>query len=227
MHNLVFNIVSTNNKQLLRKCLNSILKNIILKDYEIWVIDNCSQDGTTEMLKEEFPQVKAIRNNKRFSNFYNHNLIFKNVSANYYMVMSEDVQIRYHAIKGLLEIFKTSSNVGMVGAKTLYPDGSIQNCNYINYPNLLTEAGRVLWFPRFIKRIFPDKEWSWDLWPGTNGLTKDREFATVNGCCFMVKAEAVDKIGLMDAHYGHYYGDVDFMYRVKKAGWRIFYITKA
>lgn len=64
MNDLSITIVNYNTKDLLRQCINSIYKNTKEISFEIIVVDNASSDGSVEMLKKEFPQVKIIANKK-------------------------------------------------------------------------------------------------------------------------------------------------------------------
>ncbi|MCK5020653.1 MAG: glycosyltransferase, partial [Candidatus Peribacteraceae bacterium] len=55
-------IINYNKKEYLRDCINSVKKNTKYPNYDITVVDNCSKDGSVEMVKKEFPKVKIIEN---------------------------------------------------------------------------------------------------------------------------------------------------------------------
>ena len=61
MYDLSIIIVNWNTKELLRRCLNSIYHNTNKLSFEVLVVDNASRDGSAEMIKKEFPQVRLVR----------------------------------------------------------------------------------------------------------------------------------------------------------------------
>lgn len=227
MIDLIFNVVSTNNRALLAKSLKSIKRSSIPLNYQIWVVDNASYDGSDIMLKESFPDVNVIRNKEVMPAAYNRNLIFNNTKAKFYFILSEDIQLFSDTARIILEIMEKREEIGILGCKTLNEDGTIQNCCYVNYPDLLTESLRILWFPRLLKKYFPEKEWPWDLWPGEQAYEKERTMATVNGCFYLLRGRVLEEIGFMDENYKYCYEDVDFMYRARRKGWLIFYTPQA
>lgn len=224
---LIISVVSTNNRQLLKSCLDSIYKNSPSCTFETWVVDNASDDGTNFMLSSCFPQVGVIRNDSLKGAAFNRNRIYESAKGDYYLQMSEDTVVLEGTVDRMLAVIKSNSNIGILGCKTLNPDGSVQNASYAYYPSLLREITRALIFPRLIKKIFNISKWPGDLWPNTFFYENSGEMATVNGCFYLLRKELIDSVGIMDEWYFIDFEDTDFMFRAKQAGWKIWYTPAA
>lgn len=86
-------IVSYNTVELLRNCLKSIYNNTKNIDYEVWVVDNQSKDGSPEMVEKEFPQVKLIRNTINGGFSQANNLAIKQCESSDYVLF---IKSRYY-----------------------------------------------------------------------------------------------------------------------------------
>ena len=100
-------IISYNTKELLIRCLESIFSRTKGVDFEIIVVDNCSYDGTPEMLKELFPQVSLINNdeNRGFSKAVNQ--AFKVSTGEFFLILNPDTEFSNNVILELFNFIKS------------------------------------------------------------------------------------------------------------------------
>ncbi len=99
---LSFVIPTYNRKNFLRKCIDSIMLQKI-KNYEIILVDDCSNDRTFEFIQKEYPKIKIIKNEKNMGSAYSRNIGFKEAKGDYILFIDSDVYLEKNAVKNLLE----------------------------------------------------------------------------------------------------------------------------
>src|SRR3990167_668192 len=126
MPDLSIIIVSWNVKNLLKKCLESIFRNQGDLTLEVIIVDNASRDGTMEMVKTNFPQIKMISNEKNFGFAAANNQGIKQTKGDYLLLLNPDTEIVGSALKTAIDFMKKNQLIGACGIKHLNPDGSLQ-----------------------------------------------------------------------------------------------------
>ena len=119
---LTVSIVSYNSKDLLRKCLSSIFNQTKKLEFEVFVIDNNSNDGSAEMVAKEFPKVKLITN--KSNNFYtkaNNQSLFK-AKGKYFLILNCDTFFVDNSMKKMVDYLENNPSVGAIEGLQLYPD---------------------------------------------------------------------------------------------------------
>ncbi len=221
--NLSIIIVSYNTKDLLLQCLKSIYKeNIIKSIFEVIVVDNNSSDATCGMIKQEFPRVRLVENadNKGFTKANNQGIRISR--GNYILFLNPDTVVKNNVFDKMVEFMGLHPEAGIVGPKLLYPNGSLQ----LSCRRFYTLRA-ILMRRTFLGKIFP---YSKSL---KNHLMTDWDHNEIHevdwllGACLMIRRELINQIGLLDEKYKMYFEDVDLCYRVKKAGYKIYYYSDA
>jgi hypothetical protein len=213
-------IVSYNTRELLRNCLKSIYSTSVNNNFEVWVVDNSSKDGSGEMVKKEFPKVRLILNDNNDGFAAGNNLALRKSKAKYYLLLNSDTEVK----KGSLDIFikfALDSNHGISSCRLVNKDGSFQP----NGGDLPFGAALINWLFGFddiplVKKLFPsfhktDPEYYSNFKPGW-----------VSGSVFLISEDVLMKIGLMDEDIFMYCEDVDYCVRAKKAGFTIGWTNK-
>lgn len=214
-------IVNWNTKDLLRNCLVSIYKESKSISLEIFVIDNASSDGSSEMVKREFPLVKLIRNRKNVGFARANNQAIKESKGKYILLLNPDTIILDGALDKMVKFMETHFDVGVCGPKLLNKDGSLQ-VYYYAFPTLWNQLFLFLGF----HRIFPGISLFFKFINSGN-CYNIREVDFVMGAAFMVRREIIKQIGMLDEQYFMYSEESDWAFRIKKAGWKILYFPKA
>ncbi|OGF69542.1 hypothetical protein A3H65_01130 [Candidatus Giovannonibacteria bacterium RIFCSPLOWO2_02_FULL_45_14] len=115
-------IPSYNGKEYLRKTLLALRKSTV-QTLRYIVVDDFSHDGTFQMLKKEFPEVFAIRNEKNLGPTMSRNRGAKEAEGEYIIFMDNDILVREDSLKKLLSFLTKTRDAGMVGGKLINEEG--------------------------------------------------------------------------------------------------------
>ena len=126
MKDLSIITVNTNNRKILEGCLDSVIKNTHQISYEIIVTDNASTDGSQEMVKTKFPQVKLIENTDNAGFIRASNQGLKIADSRYCLLLNDDTIVQAGALDKLVEFMDNHPKAGACGAKLLNTDGTVQ-----------------------------------------------------------------------------------------------------
>lgn len=227
-------IVNFNSRELLRECLDSLLASAGGIDSEIFVVDNRSTDGSPEMVQNEYPRVRLIRNAENVGFAKANNQALRVCKGEYVLLLNNDTVILEDCIERMLEFMDAHPQAAMAGCRILNPDGSLQVSTY-NFPSLarifLRAYGiknlipRQAWARRLIARYSPRYvqakiPWYWDH-------RQVRQVDIVKGAFCLVRSSAIAEVGLLDETTFMYWEETDWAYRMKKAGWEVYFVPDA
>jgi GT2 family glycosyltransferase len=213
-------ITNFNSKQYLYNCIASITSDIGgTFEYEVIVVDDASNDGSQEMVREKFPAVMLISNDKNIGYIASNNKGIKMSKGHLILCLNNDTVIKKGAIKGLMNLIKAHPDAGAVGPKLINSDGTIQYQCRRSFPSPLNS---FLYFSG-VSRLFPKSRVF-----GAYLMTYLDDDLTVKvdalcGAAMMLKRDVIDSVGVMDEGYFMYGDDIDWCYRIKNAGWNIYY----
>lgn len=215
-------IVNWNSKNYLQKCIASILSSKIKAIYEIVVVDNGSFDGSGEMLRQYYPQVKFIQNDKNVGFAKANNIAFKGSSGSHVLFLNPDTEIVDSAIDILFEQMQKLPQAGAIGCKHLNADGSVQTDCIQSFPTILNQ----LLNSEFLRGLFPTSPlWGMaSLFSATKGAT---EVEVISGACIMMKRSLFERIGQFSQDYFLYAEDLDLCYKVRQVGYKNYYVPNA
>lgn len=216
-------ILNWNTRGLLRQCLKGLKMFNYGLEYEIIVVDNGSKDGSVEMMKDEYSDVKLIKLNKNYGHSVGNNIGIAEAKGKYLMLLNTDVFfLDGGAIKKMFEYMEANPQVGIVGPKLLYADGMVQ-MSCFNRPTPAISAYRRTFLKKFSfiqqqidKYLMKD----WDH-------NENKEVDWLQGSCLMVRRSAMEKVGVLDKKYFAYFGDTDWCERFQKASFKVMYLADA
>ena len=213
-------IVNYNVKEFLQNLIHSIIKAAKEIEYEVIIIDNASDDGSVEFIKEKFPQVKLIANKKNlgFSKANNQGLAL--AGGKYLLLLNPDTLVREDTFQKMIEFFEGTPSAGMAGCKILNPDGTLQLACRRSFPGPWTSFCKVTG----LGSLFPNSR----IFARYNLTYLDEnqtyEVDAISGSFMMMTKEAYQKVGGLDEQFFMYGEDLDFCYRVQKSGLKVFYV---
>lgn len=119
-------VVTYNTKDLIEKCIQSIINYNGKYTIEIIVVDNNSSDGTPELIKSKFPQIKYIQNKFNYGFAVGMNQAFRITSGKYVMTFNPDAEIYDNSIDAAIEYLNLNPDTGLLGMKTEDSNGIIE-----------------------------------------------------------------------------------------------------
>lgn len=216
-------IVSYHARDLLRDCLHSIHETVDQLSFEIIVVDNHSNDGTVEMLKNEFPDVRLLVNDHNTGYTRPNNQAMRTSRGRCILLLNPDTLVKPGAIAELFGFLETHPEAGIVGPKVLNRDGTLQKqCRR----GEARPWDAFCYFSR-LSLLFPhDKRFTGYLMTYLDeNLTHEAE--AVSGSCMMIRRQVLEQIGYLDEDFFAYQEDTDYCRRARLADWKVFYDPKA
>jgi GT2 family glycosyltransferase len=208
-------LVNWNTGSELRNCLHSIFEQTRSISFEVIVIDNCSSDGSMEMLGNEFPQITQIRNNENrgFAAANNQGLCL--ARGRYALLLNPDTLILDNAIQKVIGFADEHADAAVVGCQVLENDTKIQQtCGC--FPSVM----ELIWHWTRLLHFFPRSSLFAKGTIGWWDRTTERDVDVISGMFMLVRREAIEQVGLMDEDYFVYGEETDWCFRFRKAGWR-------
>ena len=217
-------IVNYNTKEFLKGCLESIYDTVKSIEFEIYVVDNASIDGSAQMVEDAFPGVKLIKNKENLGFAKANNQAIEISKGRHILLLNPDIVSHPKAMESMVEFLDKNSKIGAIGAKLLNPDGSVQISGYYcKFPSFF----QVLFFYTALRHLALKSSFlKYRFWQHVD-VDKPCEVDQPPGACLMVKKVVIDQIGLLDEDFPLFFNDVDWCYRIKRAGWKIFYYPNA
>lgn len=213
-------IISYNVKEFLHQSLLSLQKTLSGFKSEIIVVDNASVDGSKRIIKKEFPDIQLIENddNVGFARACNQGLEI--AEGKYLLLLNPDTLLQEDTVPKMIKFFEDHPEAGAAGCKILNADGTLQKACRRSFPTPSVAIPKMLG----LSRLFPQNK----LFAKYNLTYKDPDKLTevdaVSGSFLMLRKEVYDQIGGLDEDYFMYGEDLDFCYRIKEAGWKIYYV---
>lgn len=203
-------IVNFNTHDLLKNCLASIFNQKGV-EYEVWVVDNASQDGSTQMVEKDFPQVKLIKNKKNLGFAKGNNVAIRKAQSKYLFLLNSDTILKDQALIKIYDFLESNPKAGILGVKILNPDGSSQ-----------PSVGKFYGLANTLLMLFGGERFGFLR----RSLAKTTEVDWVSGAAMIVRREVVDKIGLLDERMFMYMEEVEFCFRAKKCGFKTYFFPQ-
>jgi hypothetical protein len=215
-------IVCTNERELLRTCLSSILDTPPREPLELIVVDNASTDGSAQMVKESFPACRILTNEQRLGFAPNNNIGMRAAGGRYLFLINSDAWVKAGTIDTLAAFMDANPRVGICGPRVLNPDGTLQlSCR--EFPTVRSVLMRRI---PLIRRLLPQRiltEHMMEEWDHATSRPVD----WLLSACLLVRRQAVDEVGLMDDAYFLYAEDVDWCWRMWRKDWQVYYAPEA
>ena len=186
-------------------CIRSIVDTVKDIGYEIIVADDCSTDTTVD-ITEYLPGVGVVRNETNLRFTLNCNNASGYAKGKYLVFLNNDTIVKEDWLASLLRTIESSPDIGMVGSKLVYPDGSLQ------------EAGSIVW----------NDGSAWNYGRGSNpelpefNYVRDTDY--ISGASILISRSLWEEIGRFDERYAPAYcEDSDLAFKVRAAGKRVVY----
>jgi N-acetylglucosaminyl-diphospho-decaprenol L-rhamnosyltransferase len=219
-------IVNWNVRELLRRCLYSIMSSFQLPAFslqtEVIVVDSASSNGSVAMVEEEFPQVRLIADSANVGFTVGNNQGIAVSRGRYVLLLNPDTEIVGNALVTMVGYMDDHPQVGILGPQLLNPDGSIQSSRR-RFPTLAT----AFFESTILQQWFPDNRIAKHYYIADRSDDEVQEVDWVTGACLMARREAIEEVGLLDEGFFMYSEELDWCRRFKAQGWKIVYLPTA
>ena len=196
-------VVNWNGLKHIDECLKSLLDQIY-SPIEIILVDNCSEDGSVEFVRQNFSSVKIIMNggNMGFAAAMNRGII--SASGELIASLNQNTVADKNWLSKLVEVILSSEDIAGASGKIYYLDNKDSiYCTWV--------------------KINPFTAIPYSF----HGLEGTSSVDYLIGCAMVIRRDAIDKIGLIDEGYFLYYEDSDWCARLIRAGYRLLYVPDA
>jgi GT2 family glycosyltransferase len=208
-------IVSFNTAPLLERAIQSLVASSALVDgVEIIVVDNASEDGSPQMVRERFPDVRLVRLTRNVGFAAGTNVGLRMARGEQLLLLNPDAELLHHALPTLSSFLAEHPWVAAVGPRLIYADGSPQDSAF-HFPSLGQIALDFFPAPARIMRSGLNGRYL----PGTEPHAIDHPL----GACMLISRAALDDVGLFDDGFFMYCEEVDWCMRARERGWEIYH----
>lgn len=212
-------IVNFNVKYFLEQCLLSLENALKGIDAEVWVIDNCSTDGSAEFFKDRFPKVQFVWNDKNVGFGKANNQILDRVTGEYVLFLNPDTLLPENGLHHCLEYLMQHKTVGALGVRMIDGSGQYLPESKRGFPSPLTSFFKLSGFAA----LFPRSKWFARYYLGHLSETQTNEVDVLAGACLFVSRKALEITKGFDEAFFMYGEDVDLSYRIQLAGFKNVY----
>ena len=191
-------IVNYNGKELLQKCLDSLLK-VNYDNFEIILVDNNSTDGTVEFITKNYPSLIIIKldSNKGFAE--PNNVAAKISKGKYLLFLNNDTVVTPNFISEMVKVMETDKKIAICQSLLLKPDGSVDSSG-----DFIDHLGVV--------------------YNSKTKIDEIREVSSARGASMLVRSDIFEKLDGFDQKFFVTFEDVDLCWRSWILGYRVLII---
>jgi GT2 family glycosyltransferase len=208
-------IVSYRCEGLLRDCLGSLRDRPAGGGMTVRVVDNASGDGTSEMVRHEFPDVSLIVAPRNLGFAAASNVAIQTGNAPYVLCLNPDTQVTPGALDRLLGLMDEHPEVGISGCRLELEDGTFDWAARRSFPTPVSALGHFTGVGRRRNSGILAAYRAPELDSGP--------VDAVNGAFMLIRRGALERVGMFDEGYWMYMEDLDLCYRFAQAGWVTWY----
>ena len=230
VHELGIVIVNWNTCEFLRRCLETVMASKGQARYRTVVVDNASDDDSVAMVEQQFPQVELIANSENLGYPRANNIGLRHLgyraagdvaetAPRYALLLNPDTELPRDALCRMVQFMDSRADIGVAGPKLILTDGSLDKACRRSFPTPTVSfyhySGLATLFPR--NRRF-----------GRYNMTfanenSDIEVDSVVGAYMQIRGTVIEQVGLLDEAFFMYGEDLDWAFRVKEAGYKVWY----
>jgi hypothetical protein len=212
-----------NTRDLLADCLRSIGQNPPSESYEVILVDDASSDGTTEMVRSAFPEVRLLRNEVNRHYAHSNNWAFDHARGRYVLLLNNDTLVLPGALDAMIIFLREQPDAGAVGCKLLNEDGTIQ----WSVKSLPNPSAAIFGARSVVAKWFPNNRFTQQhLLHIGRDMTQPFVAGLVSGAASMMPLAVVKEVGYLDVRF-FYHVDADYCKRIADAGYKCYYLPTA
>lgn len=217
-------VVSYNVRDLLDRCLRSIYDGDGVS-LDVFVVDNCSTDGSADLVRSRYPQATVIASAVNGGYAYANNLALRQLPGRYgtwpryVLLLNPDTELPPAALRQMVAFMDSHPDAGVGGPKLTRANGELDLACRRSFPTPEVSLYRMTGLSRLLPRSRRFGRYNLTY------LDPDlvAEVDSVVGAFMMVRGSVLDDVGLLDESFFMYGEDLDWAYRIKARGWKVLY----
>lgn len=227
MSKISINLVTWNGEKYINHCINSIL-NQTFKDYELNILDNGSTDKTVEIINKNFPQFKVVQNRENIGFAKAYNKLIAWSKTDYVMCINQDIILGKDFLDNVFYFLDNSDeNIGSVEPKIFqwkFDNDNPYNADKLGKTNIIDTCGIKVFKNHRAIDIGQGKE-------DCEEFRQDKEVFGSSGACPIYLRQALEDVKVngeyFDEDFFSYKEDVDISYRLRLAGYKTYFVSRA
>ena len=215
-------IVNYNVKYFLAHCLLSVLYASKNSQVEVFVVDNMSQDGSVEMVKEKFPWVKLIANEENVGFAKANNQAVELSTGKYILYLNPDTIVPEDCFEKCIAYMDAHEKVGALGCRLIDGKGIFLPESKRGFPTAQAAFFKI----SGLSSIFKKSTFFNQYHLGFLSEHETNEVDVLVGCFMFCRKKVIDEVGSFDEEYFMYGEDIDLSYKIKQAGFSNVYFPE-
>ncbi|MFM9328681.1 glycosyltransferase family 2 protein [Paenibacillus mesotrionivorans] len=215
-------IVNYRTLRLTMDAIKSVFQSVTERKYEVILIDNNSSDGIIEIATNNYPQILTIENQNNVGFAKANNQGISIASGRYILLLNSDTVICQDTIEFMVSIMDAHPTVGASGCKVVLPNGELDKACRRGFPT----PSASFYYAFGFSKLFPNVPRFNQYQLGYLDPDESYPVDCLVGAFMMVRREVIDQVGGLDEEFFMYGEDIDWCYRIKQAGWEIYYYPK-
>lgn len=220
-------ILNYNTWKVTDECIKSVTKYTKKVSFEIILVDNGSEEKFKCQSANRRTKVKIIRNSRNLGFAGGNNCGLKVAKGRYVLLLNSDTLFIQDSISKMVAWMDKRSDVGIATPALFNSDMSLQGSGGY-FPNLVRVFSwmtiqDIPGVDLIIKPFQPMHRKS--FYKGSGFFASTRELDWITGAFFLIRREVIDEVGLLDEDYFMYVEELDYCYRAKAKGWKVYYVA--
>ena len=204
-------VLNYNGLAFLNACFSSLRQVDYPKDkIEIIMVDNASVDGSIDYAKNNFPDIKILRNDSNLGFSRGNNVGLREARGEFVLILNNDTRIDRDCIRAMVEVARSDDRVGIVAPKIYF----------MGRQNTINNAGSfLLWNGWAVDRGYGEVDKGQYDWV--------EEVFAACGACMLCRKAMLEDVGLLDENIFAYFEDTELSWRARLRGWKVVYTPRA
>ena len=216
-------IINFNVKYFLEQCLCSVINACKNIDAEIFVIDNCSTDGSREYFNGKFTNVNFIWNLENAGFSKANNQVLELATCDYILFLNPDTILPEDCLEKCIACFRNREEVGAIGIRMIDGSGNFLKESKRGFPSPFTSLCKL----SGLTALFPGSKIFARYYLGHLDQYNNHEVDVLSGAFMMIRKSVLDKTGGFDERFFMYGEDIDLSFRIQKAGFKNLYFAES
>jgi GT2 family glycosyltransferase len=191
-------------------------------DGEVFVVDNASADGSCQMVKQRFPDVKLIENKQNFGFSYANNQAMRIAKGEFVLLLNPDTVVEENTFAKCISFMQQNQQAGSLSVKMIDGKG-----NYLPESKRALPSPMVSFYKIFgFSKLFPRSKTFARYHLGHLDENSTHEIEILPGAFMFMRKSALDRVGLLDEDFFMYGEDIDLSYRIILGGYKNYYLPE-